>query len=59
MLFIFMLKTLFVLEIFTFLSCLFGYIEKWLDEKAMINLNIYAVTDWRTNNYNTHITQYL
>ena len=38
-----MLKTLFVLEIFTFLSSLFGYVEKWLDKKAMVNLKTCGV----------------
>ena len=55
--FYFMLKHLFVLEIFTFLSLLFGYAEKRLDEKAMVNIKIFDVTDWTTNNCNTHITQ--
>ena len=50
--FYFMLKALFVLEIFTFLSWLFGYVEKRLDKKAMVNFKIYDVTDWTTNNYN-------
>ena len=49
-----MLKALFVLEIFTFLSLLFGYIEKRLDKKAKVNFKIYNVTVWQTNNYNTH-----
>ena len=57
--FYFMLKALFVLEIFTHLSYLFGYVEKRLDKKAMVNFKIYYVTEWTTNNYNTHITQYL
>ena len=35
--FYFMLKAVFVLEIVTFLSWLFGYVEKRLDEKAMVN----------------------
>ena len=47
----FMLKALFVLEIFTFLSLLFGYIEKRLDKKAKVNFKIY---NWPTNNYNAH-----
>ena len=55
----FMLKALFVLDIFTFLSRVFGYVEKRLDKKAMVNYKIYDVTDWTTNNYNTHIAQYL
>ena len=57
--FYFMLKALFVLEIFTFLSWLFGYVEKRLDKKAMVNFKIYDVKDWTTNNRNTYITQYL
>ena len=43
--FYFKLKALFDLEIFTFLSCLFGYAEKWLDKKAMVIFEIYDVTD--------------
>ena len=34
--FYFMLKALFVLEIFTFLSWLFGYVEKRPDKKAQL-----------------------
>ena len=45
-----MLKALFVLDIFTFLSRLFGYLEKRFDKKAMVNFKIYNVTDWTTNN---------
>ena len=41
-----MLKTLFVLEIFKFLSC---YVEKRLDKKAKVSSKIYDITDWRTN----------
>ena len=37
----FMLKLLFVLEIFTFLPGRFGYLEKRLDKKAMFNFKIY------------------
>ena len=53
--FYFILKVLSVLEIFTFLSQFFTYAEK----KAMIDFNIFDVTDWIKNNYNTHIGQYL
>ena len=52
-----MLKTLFVLEIFTFLSCLFVYIQKRLDKKFNVSSKIYGVTDSTTNNYNTHIAK--
>ena len=41
----FMLKALFVLDILTFLSRVFGYVEKRLDKKAMVNYKIYDVTD--------------
>ena len=48
-----------VFKIFTLLSRIFGYLEKRLDKKAMVNFKLYDVTDWTTNNYNTHIAQYL
>ena len=54
-----MLKVLFVLEILTSWSKLFGFVEKWLDKKAMDNFRIYNATDWAVSNYNTHINQYL
>ena len=55
--FYFTLKDLLILEIFTFLSWFFGYAEKRLVKKAMVNCKIY-VTDWTTNNYNRHVAQY-
>ena len=57
--FCFMLKDLFVFEIFTFLSQFFGYVEKLLDKKIKFSSKIYDVADWTTSNYNTHIAQYL
>ena len=42
-------------EIFAFLSRLFGYIEKRLNNETMVNFKVYDVTDWTTNNFNTHI----
>ena len=51
-----MLKALFVIEMFTFLFLLFGYIEKRLDKT---NFKIYGVTDWKANNCNSRITQHL
>ena len=54
-----MLKALFVLDIFTFLSWIFCYIEKRLDKKAIVNFEIYDLSDSRTTNYNTHIVKYL
>ena len=38
----------------TFLSWLFGYVEKRL--KVKLHSKTYDVTEWTTNNYNTHIT---
>ena len=48
-----LLKALFVLQILTFLSQHFGYLEKRFDKKARVNFKIYDV------NYNTYIAQYL
>ena len=53
----YMLKALFVLNIFKFLSWLFGHLGKRLDKKAKVNFKLYNVTDWETNNYSTYITQ--
>ena len=53
-----MSKAPFVLEIFTFLCLLFGYVEKRLDKKPMIDLENYDFTDCTTNDFNTHIAQY-
>ena len=57
--FYFILKALFVLEIFKFLSWRFGHVRKQLDQKAQVNLKIHDVTGWTANDYNTHIAQYL
>ena len=40
--FYFMLKVLFVLEIFTVLSRLFGYVQKRLDKKKQPNNEIWS-----------------
>ena len=34
----------------------FCFVEKELDKKVLVNFKIYDVTDWKTNEYNTHIT---
>ena len=46
--FYFILKVLFILKI-----------EKRFDLEDKVTLEIDAVTAWLTNNYNTHIAQYL
>ena len=51
----FILKAIFFLEIFKFLSRIFAYVEKRLDKKAYLIFKIYDATNWATNNYNTHI----
>ena len=56
--FYFLLKALFVCEIFIFLSWLFGCVYKQPDKKATVNFKIYDITDWATNSYNIHIAQY-
>ena len=56
--FYFVLKALFVLGTFTFLSWLFVCVEKRLNKKAKVNFKIYDVKNWTTNNYNTHVAQY-
>ena len=53
----FHIKSSFVLEKFTILYWLFGYVEKRLVKKAKINFKICNVADWTTNNYNTRIVQ--
>ena len=55
----FMLKALFFLKILTFLSQVFGYLEKQVHKKAMVDFKTYDATDWTTDNYNTHIAQHL
>ena len=50
----FMLKAIFVLEIFTFLFRVSGYVEKCLGKKAMGNFKICDVTDW-TKKITIHI----
>ena len=37
-------------DTFPFLPWLFGYLEKRIDKKAMVNFKIYDATDWTTNN---------
>ena len=57
--FYFASKALFGLNIFKFLSRLFGHVVKRLDKKDKVNFKFYDVTAWLTNNCNTHILQYL
>ena len=52
----FILKTLFVLNLFKYWPWLFGHVKKWLDSKDKVNFNIYDAT-WLASNYNTHISQ--
>ena len=56
--FYFTVKTRFVLKMYVFVLT-FCYVEKRLDEKLKVIFKNYDIINWETNNYNTHITQYL
>ena len=56
--FYFFLKAHFVL-IFKFLSSFFGYEEKQLHYKYIVNFKICGVATWETHNCNACIDQYL
>ena len=51
----FILTTISVIKIFKLLSWVFWNIGKRLNYEDKVNFEIYGVTDWLTNNYNTHI----
>ena len=57
--FYFMLIAFFVLKTFTFLSWFYVHVVKPPNKTAKVKFKIYDVTNWITNNYNTHIAQYL
>ena len=38
---------------------LFGHARKTARLESKVNFKIHDVTTWLTNNYNTHISQYL
>ena len=42
---------------FNFLSWIFDYLKKRLDQKDKVNFKIYHVTTWLKNNCNTDIDQ--
>ena len=46
----FTLKALLILKIFKFLSLIFGYVEKRLDQKDKVNFKTYDFTTQLTNN---------
>ena len=57
--FYFTLKVLFVLKIFIqiFVLTFFGQVVKPLYEETKINLKIYDIIYWKTNNYNKYTAQ--
>ena len=55
----FILRVLFAIEIFTFLSWLFGYVEKRFDKKVKINFKMYEVAAWTINSSNACTVQHL
>ena len=44
---------------FKFLFWHFSHVGKQVDKKVKVDFKIYEVKNWATNNYNTHIDQYL
>ena len=57
--FYFYFKSFFVLKVLKFLSYFFHHVEKRLDYKDKVNSKIFDVTFWESNNFNTHIAQYI
>ena len=57
--FYFILKDLFILKLFKYLSWIFGLVEKKAYMKDNFNFEFYDETAWLTKNYNTHFAQYL
>ena len=57
--FYFILKALFLLKIFKFLSWYSGHVEKRLGYKENVNFKIHDFTTCETNNYNIDFAQYL
>ena len=57
--FYFILKALFILKIFKYLSRLFDPVGKTAWLKSKFNFTIRDVTLWFINNYNTHIAKNL
>ena len=55
--FYFILKVLFSLKIFRFLSWHSWHLQKVVDEKLKVNFKNYDVITWETNNYNADNTQ--
>ena len=47
------------MKIFNYFSDNFGHAGKQLDQKASVNFKIYDIRNWKANNYNTHIAQYI
>ena len=48
--FYFIIKALFILKVFKFLSLIFGHVEKQFDKETKFNFELYGVTDWKKNN---------
>ena len=48
--FYFTSKSLFILKIFKFLSWLFAYVAKRIDQKDKVNFKFHDITAWLTNN---------
>ena len=55
--FYFTLKALFVLNYFNFFLIFFGHLGKRIDKKTKVNFKTCSVIHWKTNNYQTQVTQ--
>ena len=54
-----MIQVLFVLKTLKVFPDFFIHVGKWPDKKAKVSLKVYDIINWKINNYNTHIDQYL
>ena len=57
--FLFHLKSAFCSQDIQMFVLTFGHVEKRFDYQNKVNFKIYDVTDWTTNDCNTHIAYYL
>ena len=48
--FYFIIKALFILKVFKFLSLIFGHVEEQFDKETKFNFELHGVTDWKKYN---------
>ena len=57
--FIFTLKNLFILKMFKVLSCLFGHVQKWLDQRKIRLISKFMMSQLGQQLQYKYIAQYL